>query len=154
MCLNIAHCAAGIRSLILAWTPLWISIIFAAPSYPCALILSINMPKFTRLVKTARFLTGSFACTHKTKKFLTKNDFTTSAFYNLTHTETCSYVETSVASSPIKPQALVSQVKKYIPRYELSMYIFFLPETSACELNQSIQSYYTLLQFFHLPFHR
>jgi len=33
------------------------------------------------------------------------------------------------------------------------MYIF-LPETSPCELNQSIQSYYTLLQFFHLPFHR
>ena len=46
--------AVGIRSLILAWTPLWIPDMVAVPSYPCALILPITIPKFTRLVKTAQ----------------------------------------------------------------------------------------------------
>ena len=53
--LECTYCAIRIRSLLLAWTPLWIPDMFAVPSYPYALGLSINyMPNFTRLVKTAQ----------------------------------------------------------------------------------------------------
>ena len=55
--LQCTHSAVGIRSLILAWIPVWIPNMFAAPLYPCTLILSITMPKFSRVVQnsSARF---------------------------------------------------------------------------------------------------
>ena len=46
--------------------------------------------------------TGSYACPHKTKTFLTKVTLPPVHSTNLTHTETCSCVKTSVVSSPIK----------------------------------------------------
>ena len=52
--LQCTYCTFGIRSLILAWTPLWIPDLFAVSSYPCVLILSITMPKFRRLDKTTQ----------------------------------------------------------------------------------------------------
>jgi hypothetical protein len=74
----------------------------------------------TRHVCCSILFTCSFVCPHKTKKFITKSDFTTSIFYkNLAHTETCSCV---------KHQLLHHQ------------------------LRQSIQRYYTLLQFFTYHF--
>ena len=46
--------------------------------------------------------TGSYACPHNAKIFLTKVTLLPVHSTNLTHTETCSCVETSVVSSPIK----------------------------------------------------
>ena len=82
--------------------------------------IALNTSMNTRHVCCSILFTCSFICPHKTKKFITKSDFTTSIFYkNLAHTETCSCV---------KHQLLHHQ------------------------LRQSIQRYYTLLQFFTYHF--
>jgi hypothetical protein len=123
---------------------------FAAPSYHCALILSITMPKFSRLAKTTRQdiwgrreggyrrqrgFHGNFASCVQTRRNTSRTRITqylirfedkihisryTEQTTNLTHTKACSCVA---------HQLLHHQLK------------------------QSIQSHYMRLQFVHVPFH-
>jgi hypothetical protein len=73
-------------------------------SYPCALILSITIPKFSRVIKnsSARFSPVVSLALTKPRNSPRRVTLPPVQSTNLTHTETCSCVKTSVASSPIR----------------------------------------------------
>ena len=94
--LQCTYSAVGIRSLILAWTPLWIPDMFAVRSYSCILIFSRYSQDLLKQLNT--IFTGIFACPRKSKKFLSKSDSTTSTFYKpYTHGDLfmCWYISSS-----------------------------------------------------------